>query len=184
MKRLAAQDGFGLIETLIALTMVNIALLALVASLNAGAISLARAGSESAANSLAQEQLELYRAVGYSSIALDAPTVSTVLASDTTYACDEALKVDLAGACAAGNRKTQTTISCATPLPQSCQPTRTVTTADGRDYRVDAYVVGEVPSVPSGTSARQVQVVTIVVRDGDNPARELARLVSTFDSGL
>ncbi|MEX2211345.1 MAG: type II secretion system protein [Gaiellaceae bacterium] len=175
---LRSQAGFGLVETLIAMTVLNVALLALVASLNSGAVALARAGEKSNAGSLAHEQLELYRALAYPAIALDTASAGDLTAADTAYACDEAIAVDAAQPCSAANRKAQTTIVCAQPLPNECIPSRTVAGADGGSYRVDTYVVEE---TASGLTARPAQVVSVVVRDGDDLARELARLESTFD---
>lgn len=179
MKRLRPADGFGLVETVIGLTVLNVALLALVAALNSGAVALARAAENGAAGTLADEQLERYRALDFSAIALDAASVSTLDQSNNEYSCDPALAVDPAQPCSAGNRKAQTTVTCTAPLPLQCVPSRAVTGADGRPYRVDTYVVEEAPE--GLANARPVRVVTVVVRDGDALSRTLVRLESSFD---
>jgi prepilin-type N-terminal cleavage/methylation domain-containing protein len=57
------QDGFGLIELLIAMVILNVGLLAIIASFQAGIISLSRASRVTTAAVLADQQMELYRAI-------------------------------------------------------------------------------------------------------------------------
>ena len=137
--------------------MLNIGLLAIVAAFNSGAIALKSAGEVSTASVLGDKQMELYRALKYTEIALDTTAVATAN-GDTTYQCDPANKVDPAGACGGGNQQTQQQKTCGTMTPQ-CNPRQTVTGPDQRSYRVDTYVVAQTP--PTG---RTVKLVTIVVR--------------------
>lgn len=174
-----SQDGFGLVELIIAMSVLNIGLLALVAALNSGAVALSRASRLSTAATLADQQMELYRGLTYGSIALDSTSVATLVASNNDYSCDDAIKVATANACGSTNRKTQNTITCTTPLPRECNPSQTVTGPDGAAYRVDSYIVEE---VPAGLAvARPVRIVTIVVRDGTDLTRTYVRQESTFD---
>ena len=62
---LRRDGGFGLIELLIAMTMLNIGLLAVVAAFSSGIVSLNRASRITTAAVLADGQMELYRALTY-----------------------------------------------------------------------------------------------------------------------
>src|SRR6266550_3173599 len=73
--RAREEGGFGLIELVIAMFMLNVGILALVAAFNSGAIALRRASHTSTAASLADSQMELYRALTYSQIGLDTTSV-------------------------------------------------------------------------------------------------------------
>jgi type II secretory pathway pseudopilin PulG len=178
VRRLRSEQGFGLIELVISMTMLNIGILAIVAAFQSGAIALKNAGEVSTGSVLADKQMELYRALKYTEIALDANAVQTAN-GDTTYQCDPANKIDPTGACGGTNLQTQQQKSCPTMTPQ-CNPRQTVTGPDQRQYRVDTYVVSQTP--PTG---RTVKLVTIVVRRGFD-LRTLARVSSSFDesSGL
>jgi Tfp pilus assembly protein PilV len=178
VKSLRSEEGFGLIELLISMMMLNVGILAIVAAFNSGAIALRSAAEVSTASVLGDKQMELYRAIKYPEIALDTTAVGTAN-SDAYYQCDVANKVNPAGSCGGANQQTQLQKTCGTLTPQ-CSPRQTVTGPDGRAYRVDTYVVSQTP--PTG---RTVKLVTIVVRRGSD-LRVLARVSSSFDqsSGL
>lgn len=181
MSRLRSHGGFGLVEMVIALVLLNVGLLALVGSLNSGAVAVARASKISAATNLGDQQLSLYRALTWNALALDDSSVASLVGSDNEYSCDDALKIDKSLACSASNRKTMSTSTeCASPLPTQCIPSRTVIGQGGGSYRVDTYIVAEPPM----TQARDVRVVTVVVRDGNDPSQVWARLSSTFEQTL
>ena len=173
-----SQEGFGLIELLISMTMLNIGILAIVAAFNSGALALRHAGEVSTASVLSDKQMELYRALKYGEIALDATALATAN-GDTTYQCDRANMIDPTSSCGGANQQTQLHKACGTITPQ-CNPRQTGRGPDGRAYRVDTYVVSQTP--PTG---RTVKLVTIVVRRNQD-LRELARVSSAFDqsSGL
>ena len=173
MARLRGQEGFGLVELMISITMLNIGLLAIVAAFNSGALALKRAGEVSTASVVADKQMELYRALKYTEIALDSTSVGTAN-GDTTYQCDVANKINPTGACGGANQQTQQLKTCGTMTPQ-CNPRQTVTGPDQRQYRLDTYVVSQTP--PNG---RVVKLVTIVVRRGSD-LQMLARVSSSFD---
>ena len=176
--RLRREDGFGLIELIISMTMLNIGILAIVAAFNSGALALKRAGEVSTGSVIADKQMELYRALKYTEIALDA-TSMTAANADTTYGCDTANKIDPVGACGGANQQTAVTKTCS-PITPQCNPRQTVTGPDQRSYRVDSYIVWQTPA-----TGRAVKLVTIVVRKSGEAAA-LARVSSTFDesSGL
>ena len=168
--RLRSQEGFGLIELLMAMVMLNIGILAVVAAYQTGTFALNRASKISTASALADKQMELYRAIKYDAIALDSSSLASV---DDTYKCDSAL-----GSSCPNSTSAETTTTCSSSPPANeCLPSRTVTGADRKPYRVDTYITSTTPS-----SARALKVVTVVVRDGQKlSARPLARLSSTFD---
>jgi len=169
--RLRSERGFGLIELLMAMVMLNIGILAIVAAFNSGMFALNRASKISTASALADSQMELYRAVTYNSIALDSTALGSV---DNTYKCDAAL-----GASCPNSTSGEITTTCSgSPLPNECVPSRSVAGADHKNYRVDTYIVYTTP-----TNGRQLKVVTVVVRDGNTlSARPYARVSSTFDA--
>ena len=170
---LRREGGFGLIELLLAMTMLNIGLLAVVAAFSSGIVSLNRASRITTAAVLADGQMELYRALKYGEIALDSASVTTAN-TDTTYQCDAANKVSAAGACGGANQQTQQLTTCGTMTPQ-CDPRQTVSGPDNRSYRIDTYVVADTP--PTG---RANKLVTIVVRRSSD-LHVLARVSSSFD---
>ncbi len=172
------EDGFGLLELIISMTMLNVGILAIVAAFNSGALAINRAAEVSTASVVADKQMELYRAVKYTEIALDATAVGTAN-QDATYQCDPANKVDPAGACGGANQPAAITRTCATATPQ-CSPRQSVVGPDQRTYLLDTYIVSQTP--PTG---RPVKLVTVVVRKSGTP-RALARVSSSFDesSGL
>src|SRR5881398_3241508 len=88
--RLRSEAGFGLIELLMAMVMLNIGILAIVAAFNSSMFALRRASKISTASALADSQMELYRAITYNSIGLDSTALGSV---DNTYKCDSALGV-------------------------------------------------------------------------------------------
>jgi len=152
-----------------AMTMLNIGILALVAAFNSGAFALRRSGMSSTASALADQQIELYRVNTYSAILLDT-TAEATARTNTTYNCDTALS-----GCAGGvSQVTATCTSASGSLsgetgspPPRCNP-------------MDTYIVAQYPT-GSGTS-RQNKLVTVVVRDGNNLSTVLAREPSTFDA--
>jgi Tfp pilus assembly protein PilV len=164
LSRAHSQKGFGLIELLMSMTMLNIGILALVAAFQSGAFALQRASKASTAAALADIQMERYRALKYDAIALDS-TAFTTAQGNSTYTGDTAY---VSG---------QVTTTCTgSPLPIECQPIRSLKGPDGKLYRIDSYVVLHTPA-----SARVVKRVTLVVRDGTAPSKTLARIASTFD---
>jgi type II secretory pathway pseudopilin PulG len=164
--RLRAQEGFGLIELLIAMLFLSIALLGILAAFTAGQTAIRRASRLSTAATLADQQLELYRALTYSAIALDNTSVQ---ATDATYRGDVALGGSI-------SNDVTTTTGC-TGLPNQCVPSRSLTGPDHGSYRVDTYVVSQSP-----TNGRANKLVTVVVRDETNlGGKAWARVTAAFD---
>jgi type II secretory pathway pseudopilin PulG len=159
--KLRREGGFGLIELLMALTMLNIGLLAVVAAFSSGMVSLNRASRVTTAAVLADGQMELYRSLTYAAIRLDSSSIPTYpsppYTSDTAYS------------------GSQVTGSCP-GTPNECNASRTATGADGKSYRIDTYIVSETP-----TGGRALKRITVVVRDTNNLSIAYARQISTFD---
>jgi Tfp pilus assembly protein PilE len=162
------QAGFGLIELLIAMLILNVGILAIVAAFNAGLLTLNRASRITTASVLADQQMELYRAIKYESIRLDSQTVpaSAPYTSDPAYTCSGCSTLITTPDCGSGPS-----------WPPECVASRSATGADGKPYRVDTYVI-QSNSVSGG---RPIKQVTIVVRDGTNTSRVYARQASSFD---
>lgn len=158
----------GLIELLMAITILNVGILAIIGAFNSGMITLRRSSMTATASVLADQQMELYRAVTWDQISLDSTSVGTV---DNTYKCDKAL-----GASCPNVTTSLVTAACS-PVTNQCNPSRTVTGPDRKGYRVDTYIVNDHPIAAS----RTVRKVTVVVRDGRNLSKVLARETSTID---
>lgn len=168
--KLRKDDGFGLIELVIAMAVMNVVVLSLFAAFNAGAFSLQRANRISTAETIADRQMELYRGHLYESIGLHSGLITAAeVTGDGTHTGDTAW---------AGGAQ-HASVYCTGSLPE-CQPVQTsVAGPDNRTYRIDSYVrlVGA-GSGPAG--GREVKEVTVVVRES-GAAKVLARLSSTFD---
>jgi type II secretory pathway pseudopilin PulG len=153
-------------ELLMALTLLNIGLLALVASLNSGVFAIKRASQISTAATIADAQLELYRAIKYTEIALDDNTTKNL--TDATYKADPVLVGNV-------NNSVTTTTGCG-GMPNYCNPSRTTNGPDHHRYRVDSYVTYTTPS-----NGRQVKLLTVVIREAASPYKQLSRQQTTFD---
>jgi type II secretory pathway pseudopilin PulG len=70
---------------------------------------------------------------------------------------------------------------CGTGTCTNSVPTKTVTGADGKSYRVDTYVTWRQIGSSGPTTGRLVKLVTIVVRANTSPYRTWARISSAFD---
>jgi Tfp pilus assembly protein PilV len=151
------EQGFALVEMLIAIIVINVALLAILLSLTSGVASLRRSAEVSTASAVADKQLERFRAVAYTSIYLD---TTSLAATDSTYQADSAYSAS------------QVSQACS-PLVAACTPSQTLTGPDGRSYRVDTYIVSVTPA--GGTAVKQV---TVVVRRVGTTGT-LARVMST-----
>ena len=171
--RTQGEQGFGLVELLISMTVLNVALLALIAALSSGAVALQRASATSTAASLAEAQIERYRALRFADIRLDATEDSTLSASpggDAVYKGDTAWS---------SNELNRVRGSCAGLPVEACDPSRAVTGPDRRPYRVDTYIVFETPPTGQG---QQYKRVTVVVREAIGSTwRTRARVASFFD---
>jgi type II secretory pathway pseudopilin PulG len=166
-KRLRADQGFGLIELLIAMIILNVGILAIVASFNAGIVTLNRASRITTAAVLADQQMELYRGITYDSIRLASATIpgTAPYTTDPAYTCS-------------GCSTQITTPSCGSgpSYPDECNASRQATGADNKLYRINTYIVEVTP-----TNGRPLKRLTIVVRDEANQSKVYVRQASSFD---
>lgn len=155
--RARGEQGFALIEMLVAIVVINVGLLAILLALTSGVTTLRRSAETSTASAVADRQLERYRALAFDAIYLD---TASLAATDSTYQADAAYSAS------------QVSQTCS-PIVAACSPSQTVTGPDGRSYRIDTFIVWATPT--GGTPVKQV---TVVVRKAGTTAT-LARVVST-----
>jgi prepilin-type N-terminal cleavage/methylation domain-containing protein len=188
--RVREESGFGLVELLIAMTVLAIGITALVAGMSSGMVAVQRAAQSSTAAAVADKQMETYRAIRYDNIALKKTLVD---AAASPYSGDAALIGDAQnGNFVLTDLLVNPSACSSTPTPVTCVPVQSsVPGPDGRSYRIDSYVVwtcavGNLntssPEAPGCTAARPSKRVTVVVRDLANPTKTLFRESSTFDS--
>lgn len=158
-----------MVELLAAMTILSIGLLAVFTMLESGMLQIRRASTLTTAGVLADAELEGYRAIRYDAIGLLSAEIAT---ADSTYTGDSAYR-------AVSSPENQAS-SAVTVSSTSNDPTKTVTGADGRSYRVDTYISWQSVSVGS-TSGRDVKLVTVVVRGPAGQSTVWARASSSFD---
>lgn len=155
------EEGFTLVELLIAMIVLTVGILALVAAYTSGYVALNRATRVSSAQVLADSQMERFRALSYTAIQLDT-TCGTNCAEDSTYTSDSVY-----------SSTAQVTGCPPSNTDVSCLPTRTVTGPDNKSYRLDTYITyscvsGTLSTSPTptcgSTSPSPVKLVTVVVR--------------------
>jgi Tfp pilus assembly protein PilV len=172
-RALRREAGFGLIELLASMTILNVGLLALVASFSSGQVALRNASRISTASTIAETHVDLFRALTWASIGLKDSGTSSVATVDNTYKCDKVLGTS----CPNLTTTLVTRADCAASPPPECMPTQTLTGADGKSYRVDTYITSYTP-----TNGRAVRRVTVVVRNPSNLSGvPFARAATDFD---
>src|SRR5262249_48837872 len=145
-------EGMGLVELLAAMTVLSIALLALLAGYGSAFVSLRLASQKTTASQLAASQMELYRALPYGNIGLDADEINDIgddtgPAYNALYSEDSALDgaIDTSGIQAPSGTVNDVTIQdCAiTILPEhACEPVQEdVVGNDHHKYDIYSYVV-------------------------------------------
>jgi type II secretory pathway pseudopilin PulG len=170
------ESGFGMLELLMAMVMLNVGILAIVAAFSSGNAALARASRISTAGALANKQMEAYRGLRYDTIVFTTTEWNAALA-DSTYTSDTVYQTNMANP-PAPKALVGTVTNCPANVPTTaCDPSYTTTGADHKSYRVDTYLYYDTP--PSGN---QLKTITVVVRNPDDLTRTFARVSSTFDS--
>jgi Tfp pilus assembly protein PilV len=189
-----SEAGFGLIELLISMVILQVSLLALISVFSSSAVALARSGSWTTAAVLADTRMELYRTMPYDAIGLDtasAPTSGMYIAN--TGVCPSGQTPVCANSGPVNNSVPNTSIWNCTAASGAgsvafyftanglnpCLAHRTVTGAtspDGKTYNVDTYVAWGV----ARAGQRTTKQVSVIVRNSAGTA-ELARLVTSFD---
>lgn len=188
-----SEAGFGLIELLISMVVLQIALLAIIGAFGAGAVALGRARLVNTATALADAQVELYRSMPYDAIGLDtasAPTTGMYVA-DTTVC--PASQTPVCGNTGPRNNQTPSTgtwsctaasgtTSVATYFSANgispCDAHRTVSgtaSPDGITYYVDTYIAWATTA-----GQRALKQVSVLVRDSAG-TKVLAKVITSFD---
>jgi prepilin-type N-terminal cleavage/methylation domain-containing protein len=164
--RTRAEDGFGLIELLIAMTVLSVAIAAQLTVFSAGFTSLHRASRKGTAVMLADKQMEIYRTIAYSCVYLTSATGDTTYSGDSAYSASQVTATD----CSPNT----------TPPTSATTASQTVTGPDSLSYRIDTYIVSVTP-----TGGRAMKQVTVVVRGitAGTVGGVMARASSSFDQG-
>jgi type II secretory pathway pseudopilin PulG len=170
----SSEDGFGLVELLMAMVIMNIALLALVSVFSSATIGVARAGRVGTAGAIADRQMEQYRAMTYGSIGLVNSGTT-----DGAYVADAACPTHAGGTPPCGEFVTALPCpSTFTGAANPCTVVQNLSGPDNRTYRVDTYIIRNAATA----TQRATKTVTVVVRDGVPASKPvLARESSTFD---
>jgi type II secretory pathway pseudopilin PulG len=169
------ESGFGLLELLMAMVMLNVGILAIVGAFSSGNVALARANRISTGAALANKQMEVYRGLKYDNILFVTSEWNSAIA-DSTYTSDQIYQGNMANP-VAPKALVSTVTTCPTNVPASaCDPSYTTTGADHRSYRVDTYLYFDTPSL-----GNQLKTVAVVVRKADSLTTTYARVTSTFD---
>jgi type II secretory pathway pseudopilin PulG len=165
---LREESGFGLVELLIAMTVMVVGITAIVAGLSSGIVAVKRAGDESTAAAVADAQMEAYRALPNCAIYLDTATIP----GSAPYVTDAAFS--------------STQITSNTPLigSSTCGASPGTLTdaqqdiqgADGRFYKVNTYIV---TATSTGAAEDLAKKVTLVVYDPQG-TKTMIRETATF----
>ncbi len=189
-----SEGGFGLVELLIAMVILQIALLAIVGAFGAGSVALGRASRANTAQALANQQLELYRSMTYDPIGLDtagAPTTGMYIADTTVCPAAQSPVCGNTGprnnpntsswSCTAASGATSVSLYYSANGINPCIAHRQVSGAnapDGMNYYVDTYI----QLTASTTTQRSYKQISVLVRDGAT-GKVLVKEVTTMDCG-
>ena len=171
---LKREEGFGLVELLMAMVILNVALLAIVASFSSAGAGVTAAARVGTAGAIADRQMEQYRAMTYGWIGLYNSGTT-----DATYLADPACATHTGGTPPCG----EFVISsgpCFVSFTGALDPCTVIHNLLGPDkhaYRVDTYIT----RTAAAGNKRATKTVTVVVRDTKPNLPVLARQTSTFD---
>jgi Tfp pilus assembly protein PilV len=177
--RLRAESGFGLVELIVAITVLNVGIFAALSAFSSGYVAINRTKAIASGSALLDTQMERFRALTFASICL------STTSSNTAYT---------------GNAPTGTAVpTCSTTDPALVPLRDPVTGPDGRSYRVDTYVYWQCVngtlsttspnstaspacSVAAGSpGSAPTKLVRITVRDHTSTGKVYAQAESTFD---
>jgi type II secretory pathway pseudopilin PulG len=211
--RAREEKAFGLIELLFAMVMLNVGILALVATFQSGALAIGRSAYASNASAVADKTMEVYRALENKAIYLSAPAGGGSDVSgypngipNSTSSWYSKYQGDTAayGAVAYYNYTSpstnsplwvtdSTTGSGYVPIPASSStylpsglvpnPTKAVQMVVGPDGQSYPVFIYIIMVQPNGSSG-WVKQVTVVVHDPRNSTLILARQSSLFDPNV
>ena len=133
------ESGFGLLELLMAMVMLNVGILAVVAAFSSGNAALARASRISTATALADKQMEIYRGADYDNIVFTTSEWNSAI-GDSVYTGDTVFQTNMVNP-TPPKALVNTVTTCPTAVAaQACDPSSLVTGADHRKYRIDTYL--------------------------------------------
>ena len=211
--RAREEKAFGLIELVFAMVMLNVGILALVATFQSGALAIGRSAYASNASAVADKTMEVYRAVENKAIYLSAPAggggdvsgyPNGIPNSTSTWYSKYQGDTAAYGAVTYYNYTTpstnsplwvtdSTTGSGYVPIPGSSStylpsglvpdPTKAVQMVVGPDGQSYPVFVYIIMVKPNGSSG-YVKQLTVVVRDPRNSTLVLARQSSLFDPNV
>lgn len=211
--RAREESGFGLIELVFAMVVLNIGILALVATFQQGALSVSRSAATSNGATVADKTMEVFRALQNKAIYLNAPSggggdvsglpngipksTSTWYAKyhGDTAAYGSVAYYDYTTPANSPLWVTQSTTGTGyTPIPAtstanvpsglSPDPTKAVQYVTGPDGQSYPVFIYIVMVQPSASSSAYVKRVTVVVRDPKDSTKVLARQSSLFDPNV
>jgi Tfp pilus assembly protein PilV len=166
-----SESGFLTIELMAAVLIITVSLLALMAAYDQSFFSIHSSAKTSAAGQLAENQLELYASLPYSSIGLDSTTLTTSKSTDVNYSSDESALP--------GTGSDVTITGCGSSA--QCSPVQTMTGSDGKSYKLETFIRA---LTNNSASTWTEKVVTVVVRDLSTSGFPKVLTVQTaFDHG-
>jgi type II secretory pathway pseudopilin PulG len=209
LSRAREEKGFGLLELVIAMVMLNVGILALVATFQSGALAIGRAGATANGTAVADKAMEVYRALQNTAIYLNAPAgggadvggvPNGIPSSSSTWYTKYQGDTAAYGSVTYYNYATpsssplwvtqSTTGSGYAPIPASASssvpaglvpdPTKAVQLVTGPDGQSYPVFSYIIMVQPNGSSG-YVKQVTVVVRDPKDSTKVLARESSLFD---
>jgi type II secretory pathway pseudopilin PulG len=189
LKRLQAEEGFGLVELIAAMAVLTIGLLALLAGYGSAFVSFRQASIKTTATEIAAAELELYRAVPYAQLGLDSTQLSNAETNDAVYASDHS-SLDDPNALSPGTDVSSSSCTALTaPFGSSsgtvstCVPIQTLTDASGHSYRVETFI-RDVQDSNSFSVSWTERIVTVIVRDPSTTGSPIIlETASAFDRG-
>lgn len=179
LARARSEGGFGMIEMVLALAILNVGIFAVLGAFSSSYAALNRTRTISSASVLVDQQMERFRALSYQSICLS--TIAT--GSSYTVNTPEGTAVP----------------TCSTSDPALVAVRLSVTGPDNKLYRVDTYVVWRCTSgtlstttpystanpgciaSEGGYASLPTKLVRIIVRDTTATTTIYAQAESTFD---
>ncbi len=153
VERIRDDEGFGLVELLIAMTILTVAIMAIFAGFGSGALSLQRASRASTAATIADSKMEEFRRLAYS--AITAPSSTAVIKDKNSIP----------------------------PTPDKHPYWMSVDISYTCVVSGSTLVAGSPPTCTTvgGVASRPVKLVAIVVRDTSASGATLIKESSTFD---
>jgi Tfp pilus assembly protein PilV len=205
--RIGEDDGFGLVELLIAMIVLNIGILALVATFQAGALAISRSAATSNGTAVADKVMEIYRSMPNAAIYLKNPASGGSDSGGWPNGIPNSTSVWYSayqGDTAAYNGGTYFSYSTPTagawittsttganfpPIPSTSSalvPSSATSIAGNAVQGVtgpdgQSYPVLTYVTALTTGSTRYVKQVVVVVHDPRNTARTIARESSLFD---